>query len=151
MTGKQFTWMHFALTTLVVACSDAGDETDEHGNTDESSAAHHGGSSADAVASGAVCPDDNSLTYESFGKGFMDKYCVSCHSSSLVGEMARKGAPDEHDFDRLAGIVPLAEHIDQSAAAGPNASNQKMPPVDPKPTEEERTKLGQWLACEAAP
>jgi len=149
MRRKQLTLGHIALLTLLAACGDEGEEADHHGNSDESSADHHGGSGTE-TSTGAVCPEGSTLTYESFGKSFMDKYCVTCHSTALVGAAARKGAPEGHDFDVLAGIVPTAEHIDQYAAIGPNASNQKMPPTDPKPTDEERTQLGQWLACEAS-
>jgi len=158
MRQTRFTLMHFALVTLIGACSDDESEADHHADGSESSADHHGSGAAGSadhhssdgteISTDAVCPDGSPLTYESFGKSFMDKYCVSCHSSSLVGEAARKGAPEGHDFDRLEGILPSAEHIDQYAAIGPAAENRRMPPMDPKPTDEERTKLGQWLACE---
>ena len=149
MKQQPLTWMHVAIVALLGACNDEGDETDHHGNGDESSADHHGNDGAES-STGAVCPEGSTLTYESFGKSFMEKYCVTCHSTALEGAAARKGAPEGHDFDLLEGILPAAEHIDQYAAIGPNASNQKMPPTDPKPTDEERTQLGQWLACEAS-
>ena len=158
MRQTRFGLMHFALVTLLGACDDNGEEADHHGNGDESAADHHGsgaagsaehhGSEGSESSTDADCPDGSTLTYDSFGKGFMDKYCVTCHSSSLVGEAERKGAPEGHDFDRLEGILPAAEHIDQYAAIGPAAENRRMPPVDPKPTDEERTELGRWLACE---
>jgi cytochrome c5 len=98
--------------------------------------------------SGATCPKDSTLTYDNFAKDFFEKYCVECHSSELSGSM-RQGAPLNHDFNTLALIraVP-ADHIDEQAAAGPDAVNDFMPEEGPAPTLEEREKLGEWLACD---
>lgn len=95
----------------------------------------------------ATCPADGTLTYDTFGKAFMTSYCTRCHSSSLKGS-AREGAEVGHDYDTLNGILPWLEHIDVHAAAGPKVVNAEMPPSGPLPTEDERRKLGQWLACE---
>jgi uncharacterized membrane protein len=98
--------------------------------------------------SGAVCSAAGAaLTYESFGRPFMEAYCTRCHSSTLSGA-ARNGAPAAHDFDSLAGILVVAHHIDQKAAAGPAATNRAMPPDGSLPTDAERAQLGEWLACE---
>ena len=79
----------------------------------------------------------------------MEDYCTRCHSSALVGA-ARNGAPSDHNFDTLANIHDTAlEHIDEEAAAGPDHVNTSMPPSGPRPTEAERQKLGEWLACDA--
>jgi uncharacterized membrane protein len=100
---------------------------------------------------GATCPTSSTLTYESFGKPFMEAYCTRCHSSTLKGAAARHDAPAGHDFDTLEGILVVAEHVDEYAAAGPAATNRIMPPEAPRPTDEERAQLGEWLACEASP
>ena len=64
---------------------------------------------------------------------------------------ARHDAPLGHDFDTLEGILLVAEHIDENAAAGPAAINTLMPPSpQPAPSEAERRQLGEWLACETA-
>jgi hypothetical protein len=98
-------------------------------------------------ASGATCPDDSTLTYDTFGQAFMEDYCTRCHSSALTGA-ARNGAPSDHNFDTLANIKDTEpEHLDEEAAAGPNHVNTAMPPTAPQPTEAERRKLGEWLAC----
>ena len=97
--------------------------------------------------SGATCPDDSSLTYETFGRAFMEDYCTRCHSTALPGA-ARNGAPSDHNFDTLEAIKDTeAEHLDEEAAAGPDHVNTAMPPTAPQPTEAERRKLGEWLAC----
>jgi len=98
--------------------------------------------------SGATCPATSTLTYENFGKHFMETYCTSCHSSTLRGEDARQCAPAGHDFDTLPGILVVAGHIDELAAAGPDHTNTVMPPSGAKPTATERQQLGEWLACE---
>jgi hypothetical protein len=59
------------------------------------------------------------------------------------------GAPSDHTFDMKQDIQLLSEHIDELAAAGPDAVNIEMPPDGAKPTEAERRQLGEWLACGA--
>lgn len=97
---------------------------------------------------GALCPDDSTLTWDSFGKGFMESYCTRCHSTALSGA-ERKGAPSDHNFESAALVRMQIEHIDGQAAAGPDAVNTEMPIGAPTPTEDERRKLGEWLACGA--
>lgn len=103
----------------------------------------------EGIATLSTCPPSSELTYESFGQGFMELYCTRCHSSTLSGA-DRNDAPIGHDFDTLGGIVAVAEHIDEYAAAGPAGTNTAMPPSSPAPSEEERRRLGEWLACEVA-
>lgn len=119
------------LFSLTVACS-----SDEH-------------EEEEGVPTQSTCPATSTLTYDSFGKAFMEAYCTSCHSAAKTGSL-RQGAPEGHDFDTLAGILAVAEHIDEHAASGPAATNTEMPPVAPKPSLEERRQLGEWLACEMA-
>jgi len=97
----------------------------------------------------STCPSDSELTYDSFGRAFMEAYCVRCHDSSLTGA-DRQDAPLDHDFDTLQGILARTEHIDEYAAAGPAATNTAMPPDGPVPSDEVRSRLGEWLACETA-
>lgn len=114
------------------------------------------------TSTGTVCPDPDpmTLTYDNFGKPFMEKYCTMCHASTLPRSQ-RNGAPLYHDFDTLIGVLEVPVHIDQQSGSGPNADNDFMPPdrcpTDPggklnkdcvKPTEEERQQLSLWLACE---
>lgn len=105
-----------------------------------------GGGDEDGPPSGAVCPDNSTLTWENFGKGFMDSYCVRCHSTKLTGD-ARQGAPNDHNFDAVALVRDEIDHTDEQAAAGPDAVNTAMPIGSPTPTEAERRQLGEWLAC----
>lgn len=97
---------------------------------------------------GSTCPVDSTLTWDTFGREFMTTYCTRCHSESIDGP-DRQGAPKDHNFDAAAQVREQMEHVDESAAAGPDAVNMGMPLGDPTPTEEERRKLGEWLACGA--
>jgi hypothetical protein len=93
------------------------------------------------------CPTaGTTLTYDNFGKPFMESYCTRCHSSQLVGTQ-RMGAPSFHDFDSLFGIKAVSMHIDETTGSGPAATNTGMPPDGAKPTKAEREMLAQWIAC----
>ncbi len=120
------------------------------------------GSGASPTATETLCPDPdpNTVTYASFGEQFMTSYCLQCHTSELPRSM-RNGAPLFHDFDTLLGVVQVWNHIDQQAGFGPAAENTFMPPkrcpsvpggkLDRdcrQPTDDERRKLADWLACE---
>lgn len=99
-------------------------------------------------ATSSVCPTPQTLTYDNFGRDFMNRYCLRCHSAKVTGT-AREGAPSDHNFDTIDEVQGLREHIDQKAAAGPAATNTDMPRGQPAPTADERKKLGEWLACGA--
>lgn len=126
---------------LVTGCDDH-----DHGHTHD----HDGDveeTGPDGIDTGAECPDDSELTYANFGAQFMEDYCVSCHSSSLSGD-ERNGAPSDHNLDTRQGIIDSnLEHISLEAAGGPNGFNRDMPEDGPEPTDNERLKLGEWLAC----
>lgn len=98
---------------------------------------------------GTVCPEGGtSLTYEEFARPFLEDYCLRCHSADVEGP-AREGAPADHNFDTHSECRNLADHIDQRAGSGPDATNTEMPPDDPRPSTEERRMLSEWLACGA--
>ena len=91
-------------------------------------------------------PAGSALTYENFGKPFMEAYCTRCHDSKLEGA-ARHGATSFHDFDTLFGIKAVKAHIDLTTASGPAATNTSMPPDGTSPSDAERKQLGEWIAC----
>lgn len=99
-------------------------------------------------ATGATCPPTSTLTYATFGKPYMESYCTRCHSSTLTGE-ARMGATAFHDFDTQLGVRQVADHVDQAAGSGPNATNDQMPPDGAMPSLAEREMLAEWIACGA--
>ena len=94
----------------------------------------------------ATCPSDSTLTYTHFGAPFMEMYCTRCHASDKMGP-DRQGAPTFHDFDTLFGVKAVLDHVDETTASGPAATNTSMPPDGAKPSLAERQMLGEWLAC----
>jgi uncharacterized membrane protein len=122
----------FAVHVMVCVAIGCGGDDDDH----------------EGQPTGAECPPASSLTYDDFGREFMTEYCVRCHASTLSGA-ARNGAPSDHDFDTVEGVRLFADHIDEVAAAGPDATNTEMPPSGPAPSQAEREQLGEWLACGA--
>ncbi|HKU39830.1 MAG TPA: hypothetical protein VJR89_16840 [Polyangiales bacterium] len=118
-------------------------------NSDQADpAAAGGGPDPDPItdlSSGAECAGGSELGYASFGRDFVDKYCLSCHTETLMG--AARMAPEGRDFDDVEGIRKWAHQIDSFAAAGPKGTHSTMPPSAPFPTMQERQKLGEWLAC----
>lgn len=127
--------------TLTTALATAATACDDH-------PANEGMGGAVGPDTKAVCPTPQTVTYENFGKDFMARYCLRCHSTQVKAG-ARNGAPDDHNFDTLDEVQGLRDHIDQKAGSGPAATNTDMPRNDPKPTVEERKKLAEWLACGA--
>ena len=96
------------------------------------------------------CPSTDPPTYDNFGRTFFETYCTKCHDSAKPAGM-RGGAPLAINFDTLAGIRMFTSQIDQQAAIGPNATNRFMPGGSgPLPTDDERRRLGQYIACEVA-
>ena len=89
------------------------------------------------------CPSEgSSLTYESFGKPFINGYCQPCHASAVDD---RKGAPSSYGFDTYEQVLEHRERIFARAAA----DNDSMPPGPDDPSPEEREQLAEWLACGA--
>jgi uncharacterized membrane protein len=127
----------FAAFLIVLVCV-AGCGHDDHD--------HHGHD--DGEPSGAICAEGSALTYENFGNAFLTTYCARCHAASVKGP-ARQGAPADHIFDTVDQVRAFAVEIDKGAAVGPSASNNGMPVGTPTPTNEERLRLGEWLACGA--
>ena len=96
---------------------------------------------------GSTCPEQSTLTYTTFANVFFATYCTRCHNSALPVEQ-RNGAPRELNYDSLEGVRAVdPERIDHVAAAGPDHLNSFMPPSAPRPSNDERAKLGEWLAC----
>jgi hypothetical protein len=111
------------------------------------------------ASSGNDCPPGSTLRYVGgggpgapvdFGRAFFAAYCAFCHTSALTG-ISRQGAPSDVDFDTLAQIRRQLFRIDALTAKGPLGTNDGMPGsfVPARPSDGERTLLGQWIACGA--
>lgn len=98
-----------------------------------------------------ACPQDNALTYRSFGAGFLRTWCTGCHSSTLAAA-DRQDAPEDVNFDR-PDFYKLQEKLVYERAvleghkfvAEPSSASP-MPPAGVVPAGDLR-RLGQWIAC----
>jgi len=109
-----------------------------------------GGGSEEGTFTESVCPPTDGPNYALFGQPFMESYCTECHDSAKTGVM-RQDAPATIDFETLALLRMWTSQIDKQAAFGPAAMNRLMPPDgNPMPTDDERRKLGEFIACEVA-
>ena len=89
-------------------------------------------------------PDCTELTYEADGKPFVDKYCITCHTSTMV---YGQGEADDYDFDTVADIRLHGRHIIKHAIDG---AAPAMPPEGlPQPDDTELAKMDEWFGCGA--
>lgn len=87
-------------------------------------------------------PGGTGLTYDNFGKPFMQEYCNRCHSAP---DGQRNGAPDDFVFDTHADVIAHADRI-FARAADTNDSMPVGPDIIPHSL---RVDLANWLACGA--
>jgi hypothetical protein len=102
-----------------------------------------------SASTGSTCPSGSTLTYDTWAQTFFSGYCTRCHSVNRTTQDERHGATVGANWDDLTSIREFADEIDAYAAAGPSAVNTIMPPSAPQPPEDERRRLGEWLACGA--
>ena len=89
------------------------------------------------------CPTEGTrLTYENFGKSFLDTRCQGCHGGR-PGQ--RQGAPESFAF---GSHEAARQHLDRIYARAAD-DNTSMPPGPDDPPSEERARLGEWLGCGA--
>jgi hypothetical protein len=98
---------------------------------------------------GALCPASSTLTYDNFAGDFFASYCIRCHSTANTTTESRQGATPHYNWDDPDIVRQHIPEIDSVAAGGPKTINTVMPPSDPVPSDAERLKLGEWLACGA--
>jgi hypothetical protein len=144
---------------LAVACRENDDaENDTAADGESSTSADDGDSSSsgDAIeeeSTGAPadwnslderpCPDDSDLTWENFGGPFVLTYCTGCHHSELPADV-RQNAPYAINLESVELVRTNADRM-WARAADQNAT---MPPAGAA-ADDERTLLGEWLACGA--
>ena len=61
------------------------------------------------------CDRAPALTYQNFGKGYMDLHCNGCHSS-LLPEQHRVGAPVGVSFDTYKEVMDWLDRIEARGA-----------------------------------
>jgi len=86
-----------------------------------------------------LCVDAPVVTWDSWGQGFLNVSCQSCHRSTTPD---RHGAPAEVHFDDRETTLSLADRI---LARGTGAE-PTMPPSGGI-SDEDRYKLQVWLTC----
>ena len=96
----------------------------------------------------SICVHDPPLSYENFGKGYMDMHCTGCHAEELP-EGHRVGAPLSVNLNTYDLVLDWSERIEARAtyAFGDTIT---MPPGG-GPTEEEIMLLEEWLYCAVYP
>jgi hypothetical protein len=87
-------------------------------------------------------PSRAPLTYDDFGKPFLDQWCNTCHGSASSN---RNGAPPNITFDTEDDVAHWKSRIFALAAD----DNTSMPLGSAIPSSDERHQLGDWLACGA--
>lgn len=135
--SRPFRWtILLACTVLSLSPLGCGDDDDDDGPPDD--------------GDGVSCPPGGTqLTEQSFGRPFLGAYCTRCHSSTLTGA-ERNGAPPGLDWDRMDVVRANAAEMNEQAGANADGSvNVEMPPSDPRPSDDERRRLAEWLACGA--
>lgn len=99
----------------------------------------------DALLSAGESADCDELTWENFAQQFFVDYCLRCHSETLVSDLARTDAPVGINYDTIEGVREFKKRIRLRAG-----ELGDMPPrllAVPRPNEEERVRLIQWIDC----
>lgn len=66
------------------------------------------GADSASSATAAFCASAPTLTWESYGHGFMATYCLPCHSAEAPN---RYGAPEDMNFDTAGETWSFQEQI----------------------------------------
>lgn len=101
----------------------------------------------DSVLENHEKPACGDVTYENFGADFFHNYCLRCHNAELTTDIERTDAPTGINYNTLDGIRQFQTRIRLRAGV-----QGDMPPLllpVPRPSEEERLKLIDWIDCGA--
>ena len=99
------------------------------------------GDAADTDTDALVCADAPTLTYDTFGNGFLATYCNGCHGAGVPD---RQGAPEAFVFDTREQVDMFADRI--LARAIPAEGVTPMPPAGGV-TPDDLERLEIWLTC----
>ena len=133
-----------AVLSLQLAACSWGFESEGDAGSDDGSVAvdSDGGGGPDQPDADLTICDTSELSYGNFAQGFMDSYCLGCHSNTL-NPGQRRGAPDSVNFDTFELVQQQADRIRVRAG-----SNQDMPPQSgAQPSNEERDSITEWIDC----
>ena len=96
----------------------------------------------------SLCVHDPPLSYENFGKSYMDMHCTGCHGSELPPGH-RVGAPLSVNLDSYDLVLDWADRIEARSTYA-FSDTISMPPGG-GPTEDEILLLEEWLYCAVLP
>jgi uncharacterized membrane protein len=99
----------------------------------------------DQVLNDPNAADCGADTWENFGRQFFQTYCLRCHSETLTTDLERTDAPAGINFNELEVMREFASRIRLRAG-----QLGDMPPTllpGPRPSEDERLRLIQWIDC----
>lgn len=91
-----------------------------------------------------ACDRTPALTWENFGRPYLEQHCNGCHSAYLR-ENQRNYAPMGIDFDTWDDAVFWHERLEARGV-----TDQSMPPGG-GPGTDERELLREWVRCELTP
>lgn len=100
-----------------------------------------GDDSTPVVTEDAFCADAPTVTWETFGAGFLTENCRTCHSA---GTPDRHDAPEGVDFDTVEEAWTWGARILERTLA--EDVEQLMPPMGGL-TEDDKYLLEVWLTC----
>lgn len=95
-----------------------------------------------AGCGGADCDREPALSWDNFGRGYMETYCTGCHSVLLDTALERRDATFGVDFNTYGDVM---KHVERVEARG-TGENPTMPPSG-GPSEAEIARLEEWLTC----
>jgi hypothetical protein len=128
-----------SLVLLLVSCGD-----DDSGPSDASVDARPFGCPSHPDPLAMPGDDLGGDTWETFASGFFETYCTRCHSSELVGDVARAGAPEGLNWDVEATVRENLELV--RFVVG---ESNEMPPRGDRPTCGDRERLVRWIDADA--
>jgi cytochrome c5 len=112
-------------------------------STDAGPAPKDAGTRSDASAPAVDMNDCATLTYESFGKAFVGKFCIACHSGTMASS-ALGGV----SLDSLPNIVKNKMYLKKVTAPRTDGIESRMPKGgNPDLTNQGRAKFGAWIDC----
>jgi len=138
----------FALGVVVAAIAACGTDVKHSSSTPDA------GMQADSGYVQMPC-DQSFLTYDNFGKPFMENWCTGCHSKSIPGDanLCSMGMPDMRqcapvgiDFDTQADVQNYKDMIAAHSTGDMTMVAKPMPPAG-GPQQTDRDQLAEWLTC----
>lgn len=127
--GVTASWL-VATALSLSACDSASEPAD----TD--------GASGSGESGLAPCEAQPTVTYDTFGRGFLSTYCDGCHGSQVI---ARQGAPADVIFDTPDGAQMWGDRI-LARVVPDDGGPATMPPAGGV-TPDDRTRVQVWLTC----